>query len=99
MMPKSNLLSTAAELPEYPKAEPGRRADPKLGSAEIPAGMERNRLLDSAQSAALFGYSLAHFRRLYKAGKVPRPVQINGHKMGWPAGVLIDFLAVRQTVS
>ena len=98
-MIKSTLLSTTAALPKSPQVKLGQADGIKAAPVALPSGMERNRLLDSAQSAALFGYSLAHFRRLYKAGKVPSPIQINNHKMGWPAGVLLDFLAERQSAA
>ena len=59
----------------------------------IPATLNRERLLDSAQSAEFLGFSLPHFRRLYKAQKVPAPVKIGERKLGWRLGGLIDFVA------
>ncbi len=59
----------------------------------LPPDLTRHRLLDSEQAAAFLGYSLAHFRRLYRTGKVPAPIKINGRKTGWPAGTLLDFVA------
>ncbi len=61
----------------------------------LPPDLARNRLLDSGQAAAFCGYSLAHWRRLYRTGKVPAPVKINGHKTGWAAGTLLDFVSSR----
>ncbi len=65
----------------------------------LPPDLARNRLLDSGQAAVLCGYSLAHWRRLYRTGKVPAPVKINGRKVGWPAGKLLDFLAAQVRVA
>lgn len=69
------------------------RAEREHRSVALPASLERDRLIDSAQAAALLGFSLPHFRRLYRAGKVPRPIQIGERKLGWKAGVLSDWLA------
>ena len=92
-MPETKLLTTAATPPERDKSEK-KKPEP----IALPAALERNRLLDTAQSAAMLNYSLAHFRRLYQTGKLPPPVRINGRKMGWPAGMLIDLMASRQIV-
>lgn len=92
-MPKAKPLKTTAAPPYVDQPE---KVKPPIA---LPAALERSRLLDSAQSAAMLNYSLAHFRRLYQAGKLPPPVRINGRKMGWPAGVLIDFMTARQAAA
>ena len=60
----------------------------------LPAFLDRNRILNVEQMAKGLGFSVAHLRRLYRTGKVPKPVQIGGRKLGWPAGVLIDMTTV-----
>lgn len=55
----------------------------------------RCRILDAEASAAFWGVSLAHWRRLYRAGKVPRPIKIGERKLGWRIGDLTDALAQR----
>ena len=62
---------------------------------DIPATAERSRILNAKQTAALFGVSLPHFRRLYKAGKVPAPIRIGERKLGWPMGKILDFVAAK----
>lgn len=57
----------------------------------LPAFLDRNRILNVAQMAEGLGYSVAHLRRLYRSGKVPKPICLGGRKLGWPAGVLIDL--------
>lgn len=59
----------------------------------------RSRVLSSADAAALAGFSLAHFRRLYRAGKVPKPIKISDRKLGWQAGPFTDWLAARAVES
>jgi len=72
-----------------------QKTKPKPEPVELPPDLARNRLLDSTKAAALLGYSLAHFRRLYRTGKIPAPVKINGRKTGWPAWQLLDLASGR----
>ncbi len=62
--------------------------------ATLPAFLDRNRILNVDQMAEGLGFSVAHLRRLYRTGKIPKPVQIGGRKLGWPAGTLIDLTTV-----
>ena len=61
----------------------------------LPAEAGRSRVLESNAAAAFWGVSLPHWRRLYRAGKVPAPVRIGERKLGWRLGDLIDGLAQR----
>lgn len=56
----------------------------------FPPDLGRNRILDTKAAAELYGFSVSHFRRLYRNGTVPAPIRISDRKIGWPAGVLID---------
>lgn len=58
----------------------------------LPSEMNRARVLSSAQAAELTGFSLSHFRRLCRSGKVPKPVQLGGRKLGWRFGALVDWI-------
>jgi predicted DNA-binding transcriptional regulator AlpA len=58
----------------------------------LPKDLNRERLLGTEQTAEFLGFSVPHFRRLYKAEKVPAPIKIGERKYGWRLGVLIDFL-------
>jgi predicted DNA-binding transcriptional regulator AlpA len=82
------------------------RADKKLRAAQknaaaivalnnLPSDLGRNRVLDAEASAIYWGVSLPHWRRLYRAGKVPRPIKIGDRKLGWRIGSLADNLAKR----
>ncbi len=57
----------------------------------------RYKVLDAAEAAAYLGFSISHFRRLYRSGGVPAPVQLSSRKLGWKAGDLIDWVASRQS--
>lgn len=57
----------------------------------LPPDIARGRVFSAAQSAEFVGFSLAHFRQLYRAGKVPKPIQIGERKLGWKVGTLIDW--------
>jgi predicted DNA-binding transcriptional regulator AlpA len=61
--------------------------------ANIPTDLNRERLLDTTQTAEFLGMSVPHFRRLYRARKVPSPIKIGERKYGWRLGGLIDFVA------
>ncbi len=61
----------------------------------LPSDLGRSRILDAEASAAFWGVSLPHWRRLYRAEKVPRPIKIGDRKLGWRIGDLADGLAKR----
>ena len=60
--------------------------------ANLPVELKRTRVLDAKVAAALCGYSVPHFRRLYRNGTVPPPIRIGERKLGWQAGVLMDYI-------
>jgi predicted DNA-binding transcriptional regulator AlpA len=57
----------------------------------------RHRILNTAEAAAFLNFSTVHFRRLYRRGAVPPPVQLSTRKLGWRTGDLIDWVASRQS--
>jgi predicted DNA-binding transcriptional regulator AlpA len=74
-------------------AETRRRPAPSL--AALPAEAIKGRILNSGQAAQYWGVSLSHWRRLYRAKKVPAPISIGVRKKGWRLSVLDDALAER----
>jgi prophage regulatory protein len=80
--------STAAFAPTPTGDQP--RVQP-----ELPASLDRARVLDSGQAAKFLGVSLAHFRRLYRKKQVPSPILIGDRKYAWQVGVLVDFVAAK----
>ena len=85
MKPQSRADERAAE----------KRAAVAATLANLPSDLGRSRVLDAAAASAFWGVSLPHWRRLYRAGKVPRPIKIGERKLGWRIGALADALAVR----
>ena len=61
----------------------------------LPPDMARTRVVSSAEAAAFCGFSVHHWRRLNRAGKVPKPVRLSGSKLGWQQGALVDFITQR----
>ena len=59
----------------------------------LPLALDRVRIIGTKQAAEALGFSVAHLRRLYRAGKLPKPVRIAGRKLGWSAGSLVDLIA------
>ena len=64
--------------------------------ADLPSDLGRSRILDAAMASAFWGVSLPHWRRLYRTGKVPRPIKVGERKLGWRIGDLADALAERD---
>jgi predicted DNA-binding transcriptional regulator AlpA len=62
---------------------------------KLPSDLARHRILSSAEAAEFWNVSLPHWRRLYRMGKVPKPIRIGDRKLGWQFGGLIDALAER----
>ena len=63
---------------------------------EIAAEIAMDRILNSAEAAAFCGHSLPHWRRLYRAGKVPKPIKIADRKYGWRLRTLKEHNASRE---
>jgi predicted DNA-binding transcriptional regulator AlpA len=60
--------------------------------------VESNRLLNSNEAARLLGLSLSHFRRLYRVGRLPKPVRIGVRKCGFRQGDLLEAIEARRAV-
>ena len=63
------------------------------GLNELPADFARHRVLNANEAAAFCSFSVPHWRRLYRAGRVPRPLQLSARKLGWRISDLIEWLA------
>ena len=77
------------------KARQSRDATTVILNA-LPNDLGRNRILNAEVAAAFWGVSVPHWRRLYRAGKVPRPIKVGERKLGWRIGVLTDALEARE---
>jgi predicted DNA-binding transcriptional regulator AlpA len=64
-----------------------------LGSlATLPTEIAWHRILDTAEAAEFCGFSVPHWRRLYRSGRAPPPIRLSTRKLGWRAGDLIIWL-------
>jgi hypothetical protein len=73
-----------------------KRAAVAATLANLPSDLGRNRVRDAAASSAFWGVSLPHWRRLYRAGKVPRPIKVGERKLGWRIGARRRSCLTRQ---
>jgi predicted DNA-binding transcriptional regulator AlpA len=58
--------------------------------------LARNRVLNTAEAAALLNFSIPHFRRLYRSGIVPSPIRLSSRKLGWRVEDLITWINSRS---
>ena len=63
--------------------------------AELPSDLNQHRILDSSQSALFCGFSLVHWRRLYRRGIAPKPIRLSDRKLGWAVRDLISWIGSR----
>jgi predicted DNA-binding transcriptional regulator AlpA len=68
---------------------------PERGVVALPPQLEAARIVSAAQAAAYWGVSLPHWRRLYRAGRVPHPIKVGERKLGWRAGDLLAAIEAR----
>jgi predicted DNA-binding transcriptional regulator AlpA len=69
-------------------------------TATLPQSLEEHRILSARQAAELLGVSLATFRRLHWAGKLPPAIQLSERRLGWPVrGLLEHHLEKRGEVA
>jgi predicted DNA-binding transcriptional regulator AlpA len=85
-------IPTGATPPETEELQQRR---PMLSLAALPLEAVTGRILNSGQASQYWGVSLPHWRRLYRAHKVPAPIRISDRKYGWRLGDLVDALAER----
>lgn len=61
----------------------------------LPDFLQQERILDDRQGAQLFGVSIATWRRLDHAGKLPPAIQVSTRRRGRRVRDLLDHLAMR----
>jgi hypothetical protein len=85
----SQLISIIAALAAEAEhsAEEGllRRQEAQASSdlRHLPLELTQNCVLDTTEASAFCGFSVAHWRRLYRTGKVPKPIRLSTRKLGW----------------
>jgi len=63
--------------------------------ATLPSGLDGLRILSARQGAELLGVSLATFRRLDWAGKLPPAIWLSDRRKGWSVGRLLAYAESR----
>jgi predicted DNA-binding transcriptional regulator AlpA len=98
---QSELLRILAQLLNQCELQPqaGMPSDTagnQCGSlADLSHEIAQHRILATGEAAAFCGFSVAHWRRLYRTQKVPKPIQLSTRKLGWRVGDLISWLQAR----
>jgi predicted DNA-binding transcriptional regulator AlpA len=64
-------------------------------SSTLPDEMARRRVIPTKAAAELLGFSVPHFRRLYRTNRVPQPLIIGARKLGWRVSDLLDFVEAK----
>ena len=65
-------------------------------SPDVQRVMVRERVVNSEQAAETWGVSLPQWRRMYRTGQVPAPIQLSERRIGWRLGTLLDALSSRE---
>lgn len=65
----------------------------------LPDGLGLERVLSARQGAELLGVSVATFRRLHWAGKLPPAIQLSQRRLGWRVRDLLEHLEKRSEVA
>jgi predicted DNA-binding transcriptional regulator AlpA len=94
---------------KVPRAQAAKRrhdrfmtADCELGYdragplGDLPIELARHRVLDTSEAAGFCKVSVPHWRRLYRAKKVPMPVRLTVRKYGWRVGDLVDWIEAKR---
>ncbi len=56
-------------------------------------------IYNQKQLARLLGKNPATIYRWTRSGKLPRPVRVNGRIVGWPAGVIADWMDAKAVAA
>lgn len=93
-----SIIAALASEAEHSASVAQRQYESPQQSPELrrlPPEIAQHRILETAEAAAFCGFSVAHWRRLYRTGKAPKPIQLSTRKLGWRAGDLIKWLQAR----
>jgi predicted DNA-binding transcriptional regulator AlpA len=58
----------------------------------LPASVTDNRILKTDETAALAGYSVAHWREMYRDGRAPAPIRLSARRYGWKVSTILAWL-------
>jgi predicted DNA-binding transcriptional regulator AlpA len=60
--------------------------------SRLPPSVTDNRILKTDEAAALAGYSVAHWREMYRDGRVPTPIRLSARRYGWKVSTILAWL-------
>jgi predicted DNA-binding transcriptional regulator AlpA len=60
--------------------------------ARLPGDVTANRILITSEAAALVGYSIPHWREMYRDGRAPAPIRLSARRYGWKIKTLLEWL-------
>ncbi len=58
----------------------------------LPENLARRRLLNIQQTAGFVGRSVVEIRRLSMLGAFPKPLKLNGRRLSWRVGDVVDWI-------
>ena len=62
----------------------------------LPEVLEHQRILSARQASEMLGISIATYRRLQWAGKLPVAVQVSERRIGWRVADLVAHLGKNE---
>jgi predicted DNA-binding transcriptional regulator AlpA len=80
---------TAVERQQRQKIRGARRA---VVLALLPSSVTDNRILNADEVAALAGYSVPHWREMYRDGRAPPPIRLSARRYGWKVSTILAWL-------
>lgn len=63
-----------------------------LALTSLPENLARRRLLGIEQVAEFVGRSVPEIRRLVRLGEFPKPLKLNGRRLSWRTGDVVDYV-------
>lgn len=60
--------------------------------ARLPPSVTDNRILKTDETAALAGYSVPHWREMYRDGRAPAPIRLSARRYGWKVSTILAWL-------
>jgi predicted DNA-binding transcriptional regulator AlpA len=68
-----------------------------LALASLPETVSRHRLVGIDGAAEFVGRSVPEIRRLVRLGLFPKPLKLNGRRLSWRVGDIVDWINAKAT--
>jgi predicted DNA-binding transcriptional regulator AlpA len=63
-----------------------------LALSNLPDTLVRRRLVGTEAAAEFVGRSVPEIRRMVRHGLFPKPIKLNGRRLSWCIGDLVDWI-------